>query len=475
MRLSSITFPEFLPVARALLFSWLDDPHQQCIRMEDRFKEMYEAHVWQPFTQMKLAHTPYKIDRASGVYLYEGERAIIDAVGSWWVNLFGHCNPRINEAVIRQLETLEHAMYAGMTHEPALKLSQRLSDQSGGELPRVFFSDNGSTAVEIALKMAFQYFRNQNREEKKHFVALRDGYHGDTIGTMSVGTRSVFHKLYEPLLFDVFHVMSPSDEFDFASGRVQSAACEAALEDLETLLRNRGNEICGFILEPLIQGAGGMKFYSAEYLKGARQLCDRYEVFLIADEVFVGAGRLGSYFAFEQAGIWPDLIALSKGLSGGYFPFAATLATEKIYQGFYSDDRLHTLFHGHSMTGNPPGCVASLVSLEIFEEMQQNGVVQELEQWHRRLLVNLMEGPAGKHVRKCRYWGSVAALEVNLDSGYTGNFAPQMLAKSIEKGALIRPLANTVYLTPPLIIEEEQLDTVYEILESSLEEIVGGN
>jgi len=442
--------------------------------MEQRFEEIHQKHAWQPFTQMKLAHMPYKIDRAEGVYLYEGDRAIIDAVGSWWVNLFGHCNPRINDAVIQQLNTLEHAMYAGMTHEPALMLSEALSRQSGDALPRVFFSDNGSTAVEIALKMAFQYYRNAGQTEKCEFVALKDGYHGDTIGTMSVGTRSVFHKLYEPLLFDVNHVASPADEFDFASGSVKTEACEAALKDLEAMFQAKGDRICGFILEPLIQGAGGMKFYSPEYLKGARKLCDQYNVFLIADEVFVGTGRLGSYFAFEHAGVWPDLIALSKGLSGGYFPFAATLATEKVYQGFYSDDRIHTLFHGHSMTGNPPGCVASLVSLQIFEEMQQNGIVAELEQWHRKLLINLMEGPAGKHVSNCRYIGSVAALDVNLDSGYTGNFAPQMLAKSIEKGALIRPLANTVYLTPPLIIEEEQLDTVYEILESSLKEIVGG-
>ena len=442
--------------------------------MEQRFEEIHQKHAWQPFTQMKLAHMPYKIDRAEGVYLYEGDRAIIDAVGSWWVNLFGHCNPRINDAVIQQLNTLEHAMYAGMTHEPALMLSEALSRQSGDALPRVFFSDNGSTAVEIALKMAFQYYRNAGQTEKCEFVALKDGYHGDTIGTMSVGTRSVFHKLYEPLLFDVNHVASPADEFDFASGSVKTEACEAALKDLEAMFQAKGDRICGFILEPLIQGAGGMKFYSPEYLKGARKLCDQYNVFLIADEVFVGTGRLGSYFAFEHAGVWPDLIALSKGLSGGYFPFAATLATEKVYQGFYSDDRIHTQFHGHSMTGNPPGCVASLVSLQIFEEMQQNGIVAELEQWHRKLLINLMEGPAGKHVSNCRYIGSVAALDVNLDSGYTGNFAPQMLAKSIEKGALIRPLANTVYLTPPLIIEEEQLDTVYEILESSLKEIVGG-
>ncbi|MCB1137287.1 MAG: adenosylmethionine--8-amino-7-oxononanoate transaminase [Leptospiraceae bacterium] len=442
--------------------------------LEGNLKRIHDNHAWQPFTQMKLAHTPYKIDRGAGVYLYEGDRPIIDAVGSWWVNLYGHCNPRINEAVIRQLETMEHAMYAGMTHEPALRLSEALSAQSGDALPRVFFSDNGSTAVEIGLKMAFQFFQNHGRSEKRHFISLKDGYHGDTIGTMSVGTRSVFHKMYEPLLFDVFHVASPSDDFDFAAGKVKAQACDAALEDLERLLREKGDTICGFILEPLIQGAGGMKFYSPEYLKKAKELCKKHDVFLIADEVFVGAGRLGSYFAFGQSGVWPDIIALSKGLSGGYFPFAATLASEEVYRGFYSDDRMHTLFHGHSMTGNPPGCVASLVSLEIFEELHQNGVVQELEQWHRRLLINLMEGPAGKHVRNCRYFGSVAALDVNLDSGYTGDFAPKMLAKSIEKGALIRPLANTVYLTPPLIIEEEQLDTVYEVLESSLEEIVGG-
>ncbi|MCB1164861.1 MAG: adenosylmethionine--8-amino-7-oxononanoate transaminase [Leptospiraceae bacterium] len=442
--------------------------------MQEQWTEIYEKHVWQPFTQMKLAHVPYKIDRAEGVYLYEGDRPIVDAVGSWWVNLFGHCNARINDAVIAQLQTLEHAMYAGMTHEPALRLSQQLSARSGHALPRVFFSDNGSTAVEIALKMAYQFYQNAGRPEKREFIALTDGYHGDTIGTMSVGTRSVFHKLYEPLLFDVHHVASPSADFNFGEARVETSQMDAALSDLEKLLNARGAQICGFIVEPLIQGAGGMRFYPPEYLREAKRLCQKHEVFLIADEVFVGAGRLGSYFAFEKAGVWPDLIALSKGLSGGYFPFAATLATEEIYQGFYSDDRMHTLFHGHSMTGNPSGCVASLVAMELYDEMEQNGVVQELESWHRRFLVNLMEGPAGKHVRNCRYIGSVAALDVNLDSGYTGTFAPQMLARSIAKGALIRPLANTVYITPPLTIEEEQLDLVYEVLESSLEEIVGG-
>lgn len=438
--------------------------------------DLHRNHVWQPFTQMKLAHDPLIIERAAGVYLYTKDGLeIIDAVGSWWVNIHGHNHPYINEALIEQLKSFEHVMYAGFNHEPALKLSEALSETTGGNLPRVFFSDNGSTAVEIGMKMAYQYFANTGRPEKQKFMNLQNGYHGDTIGTMSVGSRSVFHKVYESLLFDILTAEMPQ-RFPFEIAEESNALVVQYLGKLEALLQKHADSVCALILEPMIQGAGGMKMHPPDFLRGIRKLCDTYDVFLIADEVFTGCGRTGEFYACQKAGIWPDIMALSKGLSAGYLPFAATLASEKVYEGFYSDDRMHTLFHGHSMTGNPSGCIASLASLELYEKEGCYDKVNQIEQIHKKKLDQLKAGPLGEFILETRYMGSVAAVEFKpsdeKSSGYTGMFAPEMLKRSSNKGVLIRPLANVAYITPPFCITEQQLDQVYSVLEESALEIL---
>ncbi len=434
----------------------------------------HRAHAWQPFTQMKLTPDPVVIDSARGVYLKTSDGdEIIDAVGSWWVNIHGHNHEYVNAAIEKQLRQLEHVMYAGFTHEPAARLSKRLSDTTGGELPRVFFSDNGSTAVEIGLKMAFQFYVNQGRPEKKNFVTLTGGYHGDPIGTMSVGARSVFHEMYEPLLFSVFHAPAPSCPFEalYDEARAQEAV-RPAISALEKILEEHGKTICGLILEPLIQGAGGMNIYPGAYLRAVRALCDAHDVMLVADEVFTGCGRTGAFYACERAGIWPDIMALSKGLSAGYLAFAATLASERVFQGFYSDDRRHTLFHGHSMTANPLGCAAAHASLDLFERENLLGKVLELEESHGNHLRAMETGALGKHIRETRCMGSVGAVEFDLDIDYTGDFGWRVWSTCIAEGVLLRPIGNVVYLTPPYVIQADELEKCYGVLEKTVLEIM---
>ena len=446
--------------------------------MPNRTDELYEwhrNHAWMPFTQMQLLGEPPIIESGRGVYLYTREgREIIDAIGSWWVNIHGHSNPRINAAIKDQLDRLEHVIYAGMTHEPALRLGHRLSALTNHHLPRCFFSDNGSTAVEIGLKMAFQYFLNSGRPEKSEFVCLSGGYHGDTIGAMSVGGRSVFHEAFAPLLFDCHQVPAPKVEFAKQEDPDSvSRAIAAPLAKLAEVFAARGDRICAIILEPLIQGASaGFNIYPAEYLRQVRLLCDQHDVLLIADEVFTGAGRTGHFFATGRAGIQPDILALSKGLSGGYMPFAVTMATEEIYQCFLGTDRRRTLFHGHSMTGSPLGCAAAHASLDLFEEQAVLDRVHKLERLHAGHLAQLQSGPLGAQIKEVRYMGSVGVVELALEGDYTSEFGWRVHEAALARGVLLRPLGPSVYLTPPFVIEPEQLSRAYEVLESCVEAVL---
>ena len=440
----------------------------------DDLMDLHRSHAWQPFTQMKLAPDPVIINRAEGVFLYtEDGKKIIDAVGSWWVNIHGHNNPYINNAMKTQLEKFEHVIYAGFTHEGAIQLSSELSKTTQGHLPRVFFSDNGSTAVEVALKMAYQYFVNSGRLEKNKFAALAGGYHGDTMGAMSAGARSVFHEAFNPLLFPVHYASFPEIPFSLQS---DDSECDKflkpAYESLEKLFGEHGRSLCGFILEPLLQGAGGMRIYPEKYLHRVRDLCSEYEVFLIADEVFTGIGRTGSMYACERAGIWPDLMCLSKGLSGGYLPFAATLATEKIFQGFNSENRNHTLFHGHSMTGSALGCAASIASLDLMSDKNRLNDVKRIENFHRTHLDKINTGKLKDKILETRFIGSVGVVEFDLKQKYTGNFGWDFQKKSIEKGVLLRTLGPVVYMAPPYIMTDHELEIVYECLESAALELL---
>lgn len=436
---------------------------------------LHHAHSWPPFTQMKLAADPVLIERGEGVWLETRDgRRIIDAVGSWWVNIHGHNHPYINQKITDQLKNLEHCIYAGLSHEPGLTLSKRLAESTQNQLPRVFFSDNGSTAVEIGLKMAFQFFSNQGRTEKREFVCLADGYHGDTIGAMAVGARSTFHEMYAPLLFPARQI--PAPRCSFAYFHQDDSALDALAESLgafEEMLAKDADKICAIILEPVVQGAAaGFNMYPPVYLKRVRELCDQYGVFLIADEVYTGIGRTGEFYACEHAGIWPDILCLSKGLSGGYLPFAATLAAEKVYQGFYSDNRMHTLFHGHSMTGNPLGCAAAHASLDLCEERDVRTEVRNLEHMHREGHTTIMAGPIGKRVRESRTVGSAAALELDLDERYTSELGWKLMARSIEKGVLLRPLGRVLYTTPAYVINQQEIEQIYDVMETVLREIL---
>ncbi len=430
----------------------------------DELRMIHNRHSWLPFTQMKLAPEPLLVQEAKGLWLtLAGGRRVLDGIGSWWVNTYGHANPKINEALREQAATLEHVIYANFVHEPGLRLAQALSERTSHQLPRVYYSDNGSTAMEIALKMAYQFFRNQG-ERRERIVCLSNGYHGDTFGAMAAGARSIFHSVFEPLLFEVHHLTAPSctqeglDNEDKALEEMSEA-----LHALEDYFDRYGEQICCLVLEPLIQGAGGMNFYAPAYLKKARQLCDRYGVVLVADEVFTGAGRTGPYFAFERAGVWPDIAALSKGLSGGYMPFAATLASERIYEGFLSDDRMHTLYHGHSMTGSPLGSVAALASLALYGELNIGERLKQIEALHREGLQRLMQ-EAGEWVNRPRCLGSVAAFELAADLPYGVPVSMLVSRAALDEGLFIRPLGGTVYLCPAFVASDEEMAFIYEAL-----------
>ena len=425
--------------------------------------QRYKKHIWQPFTQMKLIKNPILIERGEGVYLYtKDNKAIIDAVGSWWVNIHGHNHPYVNQKIEEQLHKIEHLLFSNLYHEPAINLATSLSLSTKNVLPRSFFSDNGSTGVEIALKMAYQYFHNKGRKEKTKFVTFHDGYHGDTIGAMSVGARSSFHEIFNKLFFPCYQIAAPT-----ASYHQELSGSDESIEELKKLLEEKSHEICAFILEPIVQAASaGFRIYSPMYLKKIRDLCNEYDILMIADEVFTGCGRTGTFYAYEQSTIVPDIVVLSKGLSAGYLPFAVTLSTESIFQTFYSDDRTKAFLHGHSMTANPLSCAAACASLELFQKENTLDKVRQLENMYKERLFYLEgESKINDCIKETRFLGAIAVIELNNEMNYTDDLPWQMMEKFLERGVLIRPLANTIYLTPPYCITEEQLDEVFNIIE----------
>ena len=327
------------------------------------------AAVWHPCTQMKQ-HESFPliaISKGKGAWLYDEKgNPLLDCISSWWTNLFGHANPRINQAITDQLEKIEHVMLAGFTHAPVVELSEKLSALTNGNLGHVFYASDGASAVEIALKMSHHYWQLQAKPQKKKFVCLENGYHGETLGALAVTDVAIFRKAYGSLLQEVFTAPSP-DSRKAKSGESADDVARHAAQELEKIFKKEHQHIAAIIVEPLVQCAGQMAMYSPEYLRLVRALCDRYEVHLIADEIAVGCGRSGTFFACEQAQIWPDFLTLSKGISGGYLPLSLCLTTKSIYQAFYSDQTQHGFLHSHSYTGNPLACTAALACLEIFE------------------------------------------------------------------------------------------------------------
>jgi adenosylmethionine---8-amino-7-oxononanoate aminotransferase len=410
--------------------------------------------VWHPCTQMKLHERlpMVAVSHGRGAWLYgENGRRYLDAISSWWVNLFGHANPRINAAIGAQLERLEHVILAGFTHEPAVALAERLSALTGGRLGHCFYASDGSSAVEIALKMSHHFWRNHGLPEKSRFLCLEGGYHGETIGALSVSDVALFRDAYEPLLRPGSRLPSP-DARRCEPGEAAPALARRCAAALERELERRHGEIAALILEPLVQCATGMAMYDPEYLRCARALCDRYQVHLIADEIAVGFGRTGTLFACEQAGIVPDLMCLSKGLTGGYLPLSAVLSVPAIYEAFFDDDVARGFLHSHSYTGNPLACAAALATLAIFDE---DHVIERNRE--RAAALDTLCRPIAQHrrVRHFRRTGMIWAFDIeDAEPLFSRRFA----AAALERELLLRPLGTTVYFMPPYVLDDAQCE-----------------
>jgi len=409
------------------------------------------AAVWHPCTQMKQhERTPLvPVARAEGAYLYDfdGHR-YLDGVSSWWVNLFGHSHPAIRAAIADQLATLDHVMLAGFTHAPAIELAERLKAVATGRLGHAFFASDGASATEIALKMAFHYWVNRGVRGKLRFVALEGGYHGETAGALGVTDVPLFRDAYGPLvrsaLVAPFPARGPKDHHFLG---VQGA--QAAADALQRLLDERHAEIAALIVEPLVQGASGMRFYHPEYLRRARELCTRYGVLLIADEIMTGFGRTGTLFACEQAGIAPDLLCLSKGITGGTLPLSCVLASDEVYEAFYDDELARGFLHSHSYTGNPLACRAACAVLDIFE---REGVVAANEAKAARFFEIAQPLVHHSRVRDFRHLGMIWAFEA---ATLAPGFALRAFERALQMGVLLRPIGSTVYFMPPYVIDEE--------------------
>jgi adenosylmethionine-8-amino-7-oxononanoate aminotransferase len=421
--------------------------------------------VWHPCTQMKHhEHLPMvPISRAEGVWLHDFEgRRILDAISSWWVNLLGHGHPRINAAIREQLESLEHVMLAGFTHAPVIELSERLSKLAPGGLGHCFYASDGASAVEIALKMSFHYWRNAGRTGKNRFVTLANGYHGETLGALSVTDIPLFRDVYEPLLHRSVQVPSP----DWRQARPEEKARDYALRSagaLEAHLERHAPETAALILEPLVQCAGGMAMYDPEYLHRARTLCDRFEVHLIADEIAVGFGRTGTMFACEQGGIAPDFLCLSKGLTGGYLPLSVVMTGDRVFGAFYDDDVARGFLHSHSYTGNPLACRAALAVLDILEEEKVLDDNRRTAAYLNRRAEGLRSHPRVAHFRNT---GMIWAFDVR---DAKPGFAQRFYGRAINAGLLLRPLGNTVYWMPPYAIGEGEIDFLVDTLAENLD------
>ncbi|MBE9610326.1 adenosylmethionine--8-amino-7-oxononanoate transaminase [Chitinilyticum piscinae] len=405
------------------------------------------AAVWHPCTQMKHHETLplIPISHGDGVWLVDSDgRRYLDAVSSWWVNLFGHNEPRIKAAIHSQLDRIEHVMLAGFTHEPVIELSERLGSLTG--LGHAFYGSDGASATEIALKMAAHFWRNTGRPDKSRFVYLQDSYHGETLGALSVTDVPIFRDAYAPLIRDNFMVMSP-DARQAQAGESAVDVAERAAMQLEQTLAAHHQEIAALIVEPLVQGAAGMALYDAHYLRRARELCDRYQILLIADEIAVGFGRTGTMFACEQAGIRPDLMCLSKGITAGYLPLAVVLCSDTLYTAFYDDSSTRAFLHSHSYTGNPLACAAALATLDIFRD---DAVISS----NRSKAAAFSAGPfaalaAHPRIRNWRQQGMIWAGDV---SDAPAGFARQLFLAALQHGLLLRPIGATLYFMPPYIL-----------------------
>jgi len=419
--------------------------------------------VWHPCTQMKdhewLPLVP--IRRGAGAWLEDfNGRHYLDAISSWWVNLFGHANPVIGSAVRRQLETLEHVMLAGFTHEPVVELSERLVAVTPAGLERCFYADNGSSAVEVALKMSFHYWLNQGETRRRRFVALENSYHGETLGALAVGDVALYKDTYRPLLMDCLLAPSP-DAYLREAGESPAAFARRRAAELEALLERHAGEVCAVIVEPLVQCAGSMRMHDAAFLTELRAICDRQRVHLIADEIAVGFGRTGTMFACEQAGIAPDFLCLSKGLTGGYLPLSAVLTSNAVYEAFYDDyATLRAFLHSHSYTGNPLACAAALATLDLFAA---SDVLEANRARAAQMRAGVAELEDHPHVAEIRQAGMILAIEMVSDRATRRPYPWQerrglkVYQHGLASGVLLRPLGHVVYFMPPYVVDEQDI------------------
>jgi adenosylmethionine-8-amino-7-oxononanoate aminotransferase len=403
---------------------------------------------------------------------FNGKR-YLDAISSWWVNLFGHANPRINAAIENQLQQLEHVILAGFTHEPVVRLSERLIELAPRGLAHCFYASDGSAALEIALKMSFHYWQNRDERKRTRFINLANSYHGETLGALSVGDVALYKETYRPLLLEAITVKSP-DCYYRESGESWADYSTRTFAEMEKTLERHAGEVCAVVVEPLVQCAGSMRMYDPVYLKLLRQACDRHRVHLIADEIAVGFGRTGTMFACEQAGITPDLLCLGKGLTGGYLPLSACLATDDIYQAFYADYTARKAFlHSHSYTGNPLACAAALATLDIFRDDDVLNRNRKLATHMAGATASLAEHP---HVAEVRQTGMILAMEMVQNKKTRAAFAWQerrglaVYRHALERGALLRPLGEVIYFMPPYVIQPEEIDFLVEVAREGIEE-----
>jgi adenosylmethionine-8-amino-7-oxononanoate aminotransferase len=434
------------------------------------------AVLWHPCTQMKdhesLPVIP--IARGEGVWLedFDGRR-YLDAISSWWVNLFGHCNPRINAAVRDQLESLEHVILAGFSHEPAVELAERLVAITPPDLDHCFFADSGSAAVEIALKMSFHYWLNNGQRDKRRFVTLSNSYHGETFGALAVGDIALYKNTYGPLLMEATTAPSP-DCYRREPGESCTDVARRAAAEMDGLLSAQAEQTCAVIVEPLVQCAGGMRMHDPLYLSLLREICDRHDVHLIADEIAVGFGRTGTMFACEQAGISPDFLCLSKGLTGGYLPLSCVLTGERIYGAFYDEyTTLRAFLHSHSYTGNPLACRAALATLDIFRD---EPVLERNAGLARRMAAATERFALHPHVAEVRQRGMILAIELVKNKSSREPYPWQerrglvAYRHALKRGALLRPLGNVLYFMPPYVITDEQIESLADIAWECIEQ-----
>ncbi len=403
--------------------------------------------LWHPYTQHGFGERIIHVSSASGAYIFLSDGGkLLDAISSWWVNIHGHSHPVIAEAIATQAKRLDHVMFAGFTHEPAVTLASLLiggARDSGAGVSRVFYSDNGSTAVEVALKLAYQFHINGGERRRSRFLALRHAYHGDTFGAMAAGEPEGFHSVFRPLLPTVDFV-NPGD-----------------LDALRALLRTRGGEYAAFIFEPLLQGAGGMRIYQKDFLKEAMDLCWADGILTIADEVFTGFYRTGKRFAFEHAGISPDMIVLSKGITGGFMPLGATLVSEDIYSAFYAEDMRLAFLHGHSYTANPIACAAAVASWGLLEDASCQQRIAKISEITAERTTSLCDSGLGMNAR-C--FGTIGAVELKGGPDYFSAARRDIVDKATELGVLLRPLGKVIYAVPPFCVTDDEVNRIYDVM-----------